>query len=70
MVLYDPPYCALCGGPFDHVLLLDFAQLGEDDQYLKECAYDSNLLSPPQSAVSWTSFPTGIYSKQQDQCLT
>lgn len=69
MVLYDPPYCAICGGPFDHVLLLDFAQLGEDDQYLKECAYDSNLLSP-QSAVSWTYFPSGVYSKQQDQYLT
>lgn len=60
MVLYDSPYCAICGESFDHVLLLDFAQLGEDDQYLKECAYDSNLLSPPHSAVSWTSFAYGV----------
>lgn len=51
MVMYDPPYCAICGGPFDPVELLDFSDLSEDNQYLKECAYDSQLLPPAQSAV-------------------
>lgn len=50
--MYDPPYCVVCGGPFDPVELLDFGELGEDDQYLKDCAYDAQLLSPAQSAVS------------------
>ena len=50
--MYDPPHCAVCGGPFDHVELLDFAELGDDEQYLKECAYDSRLLSIDRSAVS------------------
>ena len=49
--MYDQPCCANCGGPFDNIELLDFSGLGEDDQYLKETAYDSQLLSPAQSAV-------------------
>lgn len=51
MVMYDPPYCAICGGPFDHVELLDFAVSDENDQYRMELSYDSQVLSPAQSAV-------------------
>ncbi|KAG6991441.1 hypothetical protein G7Y79_00052g087810 [Physcia stellaris] len=50
MVMYEPPYCAICGGPFDHVELLDFSDLSEDEQYTEECFYDSRFLSPAQSA--------------------
>lgn len=48
---YDP-FCAVCGAPFSHVELLDFSQLGEEEQYLQETAYNTQLLSPAQCAVS------------------
>ena len=51
-IMYDPPFCAICGVPFDHVEVLDFAALGEDEDYLKDFAYDSQLLSSDKSAVS------------------
>ena len=50
--MYDPPYCAVCGGPFDHVESLDFAGLGDDEEYLKDFAYDSQVLSSDKAAVS------------------
>ncbi|KAL8791729.1 MAG: hypothetical protein Q9195_005666 [Heterodermia aff. obscurata] len=48
--MYDPPYCAVCGAPFDYLKLLDFAKLGDDEEYLKEYTYDSQILSPEKSA--------------------
>lgn len=48
---YDP-FCAVCGAPFSHVELLDFSQLGEEEQYLKETTYNTQLLSPAQCSVS------------------
>ena len=51
-IMYDPPYCAVCGGPFDHVEILDFSALGEEEEYLKDFAYDSQVLSSDKSAVS------------------
>ena len=50
--MYDPPYCAVCGGPFDHVESLDFAGLGDDEEYLKDSAYDSQVLSSDKAAAS------------------
>lgn len=61
--MYDPPYCAVCGGPFDHVELLDFAGLGDDDKYLTDCAYDSQVLSSDESAVSKCLIETLTISK-------
>ncbi len=48
---YDP-FCSVCGGPFSHVDLLDFSQLEDDEQYLKETAYNMEILPLAQIAVS------------------
>lgn len=48
---YDP-FCPVCGGPFSHVEALDFSQLEEDEQYLKETAYNMEILSQAQYSVS------------------
>lgn len=52
---YDP-FCCVCGGPFSHVELPDSSELGEDDRYLMDGAYDSQVFSPAQTAVGWNYF--------------
>lgn len=52
---YDS-FCAVCGAPFSHVELLDFSLVGEEEEYLKNTLYNSQLLSPDQCAVSRLAF--------------
>lgn len=56
MAIDYEPFCCVCGGPFSHVELLDFSELGEDDRYQMDGAYDSQVLSPAQTAVGWNRF--------------
>ena len=56
MAIDYEPFCCVCGGPFSHVELLDSSELGEDDRYHMDGAYDSQVLSPAQTAVGRNRF--------------
>lgn len=56
MAIDYEPFCCVCGGPFGHVELLGSSELGEDDRYQIDGAYDSQVLSPAQTAVGWNHF--------------
>ena len=58
---YDP-FCAVCGGPFSHVHLLDFSQLlADDEQPLKETAYNMEILPFAQIRVSSECGSGGVF---------
>lgn len=61
MAIDFDPFCVVCGGPFSHVDLLDFSQLDDDQQSLKETAYNTELLPFAQIRVSSRCGSGGVF---------
>lgn len=67
---YDP-FCPVCGAPFSHVDVLDFSLLGEFERYLKETAYNMEILPLAQVFVSRWRFWSllGAWTDADPGCL-